>query len=25
VPYLGHVISSAGIRPDPKNFSAVEN
>jgi hypothetical protein len=25
VPYLGHVISSAGIRPDPKKVSAVEN
>ena len=25
VPYLGHVISSEGIRPDPKKVSAVEN
>jgi hypothetical protein len=25
VPYLGHVISSAGIRPDPKKVLAVEN
>jgi hypothetical protein len=25
VPYLGHVISSSGIRPDPKKNSAVEN
>jgi hypothetical protein len=25
VPYLGHVISSAGIRPDPKKVSALEN
>jgi hypothetical protein len=25
VPYLCHVISCAGIRPDPKKFSAVEN
>jgi hypothetical protein len=25
VPYLGHVISSAGIKPNPKKVSAVEN
>jgi hypothetical protein len=25
VPYLGHVISSAGIRSDPNKVSAVEN
>jgi hypothetical protein len=25
VPYLGHVISSTGIRPDPKKVFVVEN
>jgi hypothetical protein len=24
-PIMGHVISSAGIRPDPKKVSALEN